>query len=277
MIDRRLELDRPRSLSEIISDTFAFQSPQWRTFAAAAGPAVLFTILVQLVLFWLMPDTTRLESGETLTDAEVRQYVEDFAVLGAVLVVLLPVGWVLTQLSTAGVVVVLKAIGESKPIAAGDALDAAQDRAKDLLLASLKSILILVLLCVTIIGIPFALWKAIQWIFLTQGIMVDGATHRTALKYSEQVVRGSWWLTLGRFIFLWLLVGISGSLAGEIFQAILSGVPAILLAGAVGFLTTPYTIIASSLMFYDYRNRKGLNQSPAPAAPSTPDDVAAGL
>lgn len=275
MIDRRLELDRPRSLGEIISDAFAFQGPQWKTFAAAAGPAVLFGILTQLVLFWLLPDTTRLESGETLSDAELREYLGDFAVLGAVLVVLLPVGWVLTQLSTAGVVVVLKAIGNGNPISAGDALDAAQDRAKDLLLASLKSFLVLFLLAITIVGIPWAIMKAVQWSFLTQSIMIDGADHRNALGRSAELVRGNWWLTLGRLIVIGILVGVTGSIVGGIIQAIIPDVPGILLAGAVGFLTTPYSIIASSLMFYDYRNRKGMNRTPQPVTP--PDDVAAAL
>jgi hypothetical protein len=182
---------------------------------------------------------------------------------------------VLTQLSTAGVVVTLMARGEGREMAAGDALDAAQDRAKDLLLASLKSFLILALLTITIVGIPWATMKGVQWSFLTQSIMVDGADHRSALRRSAELVRGNWWLTAGRLIVIGLLVGVAGSVLGGTIQAIVPDVPGILLAGAVGFLTTPYSIIASSLMFYDYRHRKAEASPPPPA--QTPGDVAAAL
>lgn len=275
MIDRRLELDRPRSLPEIVSDTFAFQSPQWRTFAAAAGPTVLLGIVLQLLVYLLAPEASRLDNDPT--QAQVQAYFEDYFTSLAPLVVLLPVVWVVGQLSTAGVVVVLRAMGERKPVSAGDALDAAQDRAKDLLLASLRSSLILFALTITIVGIPWAVKKAIDWVFLTQSIMVDGVGHRDALRHSQQLVKGNWWLTVGRLLVIGILVGITGSIFGGVIQAIVPDVPGILLAGAVGFFTTPYTIIASSLMFYDYRNRKSVNQPPLPAAPPTPTDVAAGL
>jgi hypothetical protein len=272
MIERRLLLDRARSLGDIISDSFAFQTPQWRAFAAAAGPAVLLGIILQLLIFVLSPDAGRLENNPT--QAEVQAYFEDYARDLAPLLLLIPVIWVIGQLSTAGVVVVLKAMGEGRPVSAGDALDAAQDRAKDLLLASLRSSVILFLLAITIIGLPWAIKKAVQWVFLTQCIMVDGATHRDALKRSEELVRGNWWLTVGRLLAIGILIGLASSTVGGIIQAIVPDVPGILLAGIVGFFTTPYSIIASSLTFFDYRHRKAPAPTP-PTAPEDPDEVEA--
>jgi hypothetical protein len=46
------------------------------------------------------------------------------------------------------------------------------------------------------------------------------------------------------------------SVVGGLLQEIVSGVPGIILAGAVGFFTTPYMIIATTLIYFDLKLRK---------------------
>lgn len=250
MQDTRLELAKQRNLGEIISDAFSFQGPNWRTLAAAAGPAVLVAIILQLLVFAFTPETP-VNAEEGLTDAQLR----DLYILAGIMVLSIPIAWVIYVLSTAGVVVVIKGIGEGRVVAAGEALDAAQDRMKDLLLTSLKSIVFVFLLMVSIVGIPWAIRRAVLWLFYTQAIMVDGATHRDALDKSAELVKGRWWLTVGRTLVITIMVGFASSLVGGLFTAIVPGVPGILLSGALGFLTVPYTIVTNTLIFYDYRTR----------------------
>jgi hypothetical protein len=260
MREQQLQLSRARSLGEIISDTFAFQTPNWRTFAAAVGPAVMISIIQQLVLFALLPGAPAADA----TTEELNTYFEDsLPAIGAFLAIL-PVAWVFQQLATAGVVFVMQAVGERRQVSAGDALDAAQDRAKDLLLASLRSIAIILLLLVSVIGIPWAIKRVVQWSFLTQAIMVEGAGHRDALQRSADLVRGSWWLTLGRLFCLWVMVLFAGYVLGGLITAIIPDVPGIVFAGCVGFLTSPFLIIATTLIYFDYRSRKTLSPAPVP-------------
>lgn len=264
MRDQRLELRRVRNLGEVISDSFAFLTPNWKTFAAVAGPAVMITILMQLVFFLLMPESI---DTENLSDEQAEELLRDALIAAGAVLALLPVMWVIYQLSTAGAVVVLKGIGEGKTLSAGDALDAAQDRAKDILLSSLRSIAIIMLLSFTIIGIPWAIKRSIQWCLIIQCVILDGATHREALNQSARLIEGHWWYTLGRLIVAGIVVGLPGSVASSLLAGVFPGVIGIILGGCVGFFTIPYPIIATTLIFFDEKARKG----------TVLPDVAAGL
>ena len=267
MHDQRLNLNRQRGLGDIISDAFAFLTPNWRVFAAAAGPAVVVSILLQIILFALGPDS-ELTQQEDLTDEQLRELLEDTAIIIGAFLLAMPFAWVIYVLSSASVVVVMKGVGEGQPVNAGDALDAAQDRMKDLLLASLKSFVYIILLMISVAGIPWAIRRLILWLFQAQAIMIDGASHRDALDQSARLVKGRWWLTLGRVFVIGILISLISGAVGSIISAILPGVPGILLAGAFGFFTTPYSIIASTLIYFDYRTKTMSSAPPPPPTPS---------
>jgi len=242
MNDRRLELRRSRNLGEIISDAFGFLTPNWKTFAAVVGPAVMVQILLQLLILLIVPEQT-IDEGEEID-------LGPLLLLTGVFLASLPVIWVIYQLTTAGVVVVLTAFGEGRTISAGDALDAAQDRARDLLLASLRSTLIILLLTISVIGIPWAVKRFVQWSLIVQGIMIDGVGHGQALGHSAALVEGSWWYTLGRLVVAGLVIGLPGSLISGILSGMFPGVVGVILGGCVGFFTLPYPIIATTLIFF---------------------------
>jgi len=254
-------LNRARGLGDIITDTFSIQGANIGTFALAAGPAVLMNIIFQLVTLLLLPDGQ--EYSDTLTDEEVRELLTDLAIFGGIVLAMLPIYFIIYQLSSAAVIAVVAAVGEGRPIKGGDALDAAQDRAKDILLAVLKLTTITILLAITIVGIPWAIKKGIQWSLVTQSVMIDGVSHREALAHSARLVENDWWVTLGRLLVIGILVGIFGG-AASIIQGAIPGVPGAIIGGCVGFLTVPYSIIASTLIFYDYKHRK----TPPPTSPA---------
>lgn len=190
MINDRLVLQRRRTLGEIVSDSFALWSKNWKVFAAVVGPAVMIQILFGLVTLLIAPDFDSTSTSDTLTDEELNQLLKDTALFGGIALLFLPFIWVFYQLTTAAVVVVLSALGEGKEINAGDALDAAQDRTKDLLVASLKSTLIIFLWCITIVGIPIALKRGIQWSLTIQSIMLDNVRGGESLAYSAALIKG---------------------------------------------------------------------------------------
>lgn len=266
MHDPRLQLNRERNLGEVVSDSFAFFTPRLRVFAATVAPAVLLTIIVQLLFYALLPDTSVVES-DAATDEEVLQFFKDAIPAFAVLLLSLPLIWVFYQLTTAAAVAIIRGIAAGDDVSAGDALDAAQDRTRDLLLASLRSTAIIFLLAVTIVGIPWAIKRTVQWSLIIQGIMLDGVGHREALQHSADLVRGNWWNTLGRLILSGIVIGIPGQIVSSIISSAIPGVIGIIASSSVSFLTLPYPIIATTLIFANLKTKKAANTT----------DVAAGL
>jgi hypothetical protein len=63
----------------------------------------------------------------------------------------------------------------------------------DLLIARAKAVAIVILLGVTIVGLPWAINRAVHWLFLEQAILLDGYDRRQAPGVSRGAVRGSWW------------------------------------------------------------------------------------
>ena len=57
--------------------------------------------------------------------------------------------------------------------------------------------LVIVLLSVTVIGVPFAIFFWTRWGLNTQAVMVEGTSARDALKRSSELVKGSWWSVFG--------------------------------------------------------------------------------
>jgi len=54
---------------------------------------------------------------------------------------------------------------------------------------------ILVLLLLSIVGIPWAVVKLVRWSLSSEAVVLDGANWRQAGKVSERSVVGRWWRT----------------------------------------------------------------------------------
>ncbi len=67
----------------------------------------------------------------------------------------------------------------------------------DLLRARVRALAVVALLAITVVGIPWALQRAVRWVFLEHAILLQGQDARGARLASEKLVRGSWWRTLG--------------------------------------------------------------------------------
>ena len=56
-------------------------------------------------------------------------------------------------------------------------------------------VVIVVLLFITVVGIPFAIWKFVDWQFVQQEIIFENRSIRKALRGSARAVPGRWWHT----------------------------------------------------------------------------------
>ncbi len=63
----------------------------------------------------------------------------------------------------------------------------------------------IVVLAITIIGIPFAIYLGTRWGFYAQAVLIEETSAMNALKRSRELVRGAWWPVFGIILALFFL------------------------------------------------------------------------
>jgi hypothetical protein len=111
---------------------------------------------------------------------------------------------------------------------------------------------LLLLLVVTVIGIPFAAYFYIAWQFIQQEIMFENRSIPDAFRGSHRLVRGRWWRTLRVAGVLALLSFAVGPVLG-FFLIFLNFSPILVnLIGSIVFaLLIPYVAIGRTLLYFD--------------------------
>jgi hypothetical protein len=126
-----------------------------------------------------------------------------------------------------------------------------------LVLGQLLASLLVLLMAVTVIGIPFAIWKYIGWQFVQQEIMFEDKSIREAFRGSSQVVRGHWLRTLRIAGFFWLLSVAAGPVLGfALIFANLSLTWINIIGSLVFALLAPYVAIGRTLLYFDLQARE---------------------
>jgi uncharacterized membrane protein len=126
-----------------------------------------------------------------------------------------------------------------------------------LVVPRLKSLAVVILLALTVIGAPFALWFAFRWAFIEEAVLLDGATRSDAMSRSRRTVDGHWW----RAALILSALGIFAFLIGPAIAAVLLlfssfGVNLVnVVSSAVFALVTPFIAIAQALLYFDLRAR----------------------
>jgi hypothetical protein len=116
----------------------------------------------------------------------------------------------------------------------------------------LLAMLGVLVLALTIIGIPFAIWKFVSWQFVQQEIVFKDKMIREAFRGSSNLVRGRWWRTVRVVGFLWMLGIACGPVLG--FALIFTNLSLfwINVIGSLVFaLLTPYIAIGRTLLYFD--------------------------
>ena len=141
-----------------------------------------------------------------------------------------------------------------RSIAVGRAYSFSLGRFGAMLGASILGGLAVVLMAITIIGIPFAIFFAVRWIFLYQAAALEKCGPSAALARSSDLVRDNWWRVFG----ILLLIGISVGIANAIASGILGLIPLVgpILLVVVAVLFAPVVVIAQTLLYHDLRARR---------------------
>ncbi len=266
MMDLRVRL-RPMGVGDILDETFRLYRANAMLFAAIVAvlevPAQVIAILFSLAA----PQAVQPVPGQDLTQQQINTILSTnlssagYSSVGALVTTFASV------LIAAALAWAISNRYLGRAVTVGEAYSAVGGRIAVLILAALWVGVRLILMFVTVIGIPFAIYFAIAWTLLSQAIMLEGNGIGAASARSRELVRGYWWKTLG----LLLVVGIMVAIIGGIVVGLVGGVVAIvfphpgyqtlrLITGVaqliVGVVLTPIQIVATTLLFYDLKIRK---------------------
>ena len=150
-------------------------------------------------------------------------------------------------------VVVLRRLDAREPAGVRPALREVLPLVPRLLLVDVLAFVALMLLIITVIGIPLAIKKAVDWAFAGQEIVFEGRKARAALAGSTRSVRGRWWRIAAVIVALFIVGALLGPLAGAVL-IVLTDAPlwTINLVGLLVFaLTLPYMVTTLTLLYLD--------------------------
>ncbi len=116
---------------------------------------------------------------------------------------------------------------------------------------------LVLLMALTIIGIPFAIWKYVEWQFVQQEILFEDKRLREAFRGSTRLVRGNWWHTVRVAGFLWLISVVAGPILGFALIFTPLSLNFANLAGTLVYaLLVPYVAIGRTLLYWDLAARQ---------------------
>ena len=136
-----------------------------------------------------------------------------------------------------------------------------------LIAVELVATLLVILLSATIIGIPYAIKKFVDWQFVQQEVLFEDRSIRQALRGSTEKVRNHWWHTAVVASAFWVLSQIPGPMLGLAFLFTTLPVSTVNLIGSAIFvLVIPYVGIGRTLLYLDLVARHETETATAMAA-----------
>jgi hypothetical protein len=242
------QLRKPRAFGQILRAARQLYGRYWRTFVAIA----LCTI----------PIIAAIEGLESLYGAIAgqRSLTPSISIGGARLDLSLTISGTLRPLGFA--VVTAAAIAAMRLLDLGEAPSftgawrLTLQRFWRLVFARLLATVAVLLLFVTVIGIPFGIWKYFEWQLIQQEILFEDKSIREAFRGSSKLVRGHWWHTVAVTGFLSLLSVVVGPVLG--FFLIFGGFSLVAVdafSSLVYALLLPYEAIGRTLLYLDLAAR----------------------
>ena len=109
------------------------------------------------------------------------------------------------------------------------------------------------LLTITVVGIPFAIHRFIRWSLFAEACMLDDLSATRAMRRSSELVRGRWWRTFGFTVLVDTLAVLSGPLLGVGLLLLTDhSLNFINLAASLVYaFTVPFAAIQLTLYYFD--------------------------
>ena len=126
-------------------------------------------------------------------------------------------------------------------------------RWKSLLAALVMSSVAVLLLFVSVIGIPWAIRQLTRWVFFPQVCVFEGRSARDCLRRSSELVRGRWWRTAALSLIL-IGIGLATGLVAGMFLLLFTSLPlpVVNFVGSLVYVVAlPYVAVALTLAYGD--------------------------
>lgn len=121
---------------------------------------------------------------------------------------------------------------------------------------SLRNLIVVALLVITIVGIPWAINRYVRWLFGGQAAILTGTRGKEALTQSSAAVHGNWWQAAANSAVLAFL-GSAPGVAVALLALVLLRAPldaANSLAALVYAVAKPFAIVGMTLLFLHWRH-----------------------
>ena len=122
-----------------------------------------------------------------------------------------------------------------------------------LLRARLRALSIIILLAVSVVGLPWAARQGVRWLFLEHAILLDGKSPAEARHYSERLVAGHWWRTMGVTVAVVVTALLLGPLVGIAVLLFTSAAVTFinLISSIIYIALIPFAAIALTMLYLD--------------------------
>jgi hypothetical protein len=135
------------------------------------------------------------------------------------------------------------------------------DRLGELAGAVVGEVVLVVLLLLSVVGIPLAVHLLVRWAFVAQTAVIEEHPARAALARSAELVRGRWWRVFGITATVNVLAVLSGPVVGVtvLLTATSASLDAINVIGSLVYMfTIPLAAVAITLLYFDLVERPAL-------------------
>ena len=242
-------LRRRRALGQILRAARQFYGRHWRVLVPVALAALVLIGVANLLAGMISESSSHDASGIHLAWADMlEQFVRPVA----------------QALVAAIVIVVAREAMRYRDVGFRQALRGVRERFWRVVFAQLLATLGVLLLALTVIGLPFALWKLVGWSFVQQEVIFTDKSFRESFRASSELVRGRWFRT-ARVILVFYVIGVA---AGPIltFALIFTALPLIwinLIGSLVFALLIPFVAMGETFLYFDL----GVRQEEEPVRP----------
>jgi len=166
-------------------------------------------------------------------------------------------------LVAAVVIVVAREALRSRHVGFRQSLRGVRERFWRVVFAQLLATLGVLLLALTVIGLPFAIWKLVGWSFVQQEVMFTDKSFRESFRASSELVRGRWFRT-ARVVLVFYVISVA---AGPMltFALIFTALPLIwinVIGSLVFALLIPFVAMGETFLYLDLGVREEAEPAP---------------
>ena len=172
------------------------------------------------------------------------------------------IGGVGAALASAGVTAAVSAaldeIDAGRPVTALQAYKIAWQNRRALAGTTAWQFVVSILLVLTVIGIPYAIYRFIRTSLYAQSSVLQSRSATESLRSSAELTRGHWWRTFGFSALVDILTVLTGALRGVLLLLATSkSLTFINVTGSIIYaLAVPYAAIALTLYYFDLEKRR---------------------